>query len=444
MKPICLLTYHGSFVSFCEETGQLHHVDEHVRAVQKCPLALMCGDFADLRFVGLDDRFAFQVERQVDGAFSLRRAGNYLRAVPGGSIDTEATEVGDWEKFILLDVDKIELVSRLREGRWLCFRSSIAPALVQSVEFVGGGNLKVDQRLLRLVPHFPLANLSATDDIILFEDEWKPNRLTRFRPLIYYVAFGSPRHLKMAATSIRSFEKQSSCSLEYAIFTDGTGEDALGCLSQSLRSRISVVREPPPLDKLDAYLHRYRIAGWSGIEPFRPVIYVDTDVMCAADPVPLLHGLMSSRQIEVALENYSLLSEKKSVGGQLIAEDGLQVGDKCGFNSGIIGFQKASDVRETLQIVEAFARRCANVKGRGAYENWYDQVPANYIAAKFGGFATGLMTEHVTQVLPFMEPSGEYVSVKARSPILTHYWGAGPARLDVMALALRRMNEPHF
>lgn len=426
LAAVILITYHGTVVCVSDNGLRLRHFPIGLVPDGFRPLDCRLSGGAELSVNGTGGAVWFALERgePKDRTVSLRRARRYLRAISNGHLDVQVEEASGWERFLLLTCEEYVLLQAVTSCAWVRQHGVLIGAGAASVgeAFQLNG---LSEEALDLSKTFPVVNVDGRPgSIFVFRDGWKIEELRRFRPLVYYSAFGSDAYLELFCLAVASFERLHPNLAEYLIFTDADAVSLRARLAAPVAARLQIVARQS-CDAIDFFLQRYLIADVPGIEEFGPVLYLDTDVMACSDATPLLVDLAFSDLIEAGAEVFSPMLTRESVGSHLMVDDGITPPWVFGFNSGSLGFSAVIRHREKFQAIVQTTLRYAEAQGRHRLGGWFDQAPANYIAAKLGGFGTTLMTRYLVQVLPTGREAGD-------KPALIHFWGTGTRKLETM------------
>jgi hypothetical protein len=113
---------------------------------------------------------------------------------------------------------------------------------------------------------------------------------------------------------------------------------------------------------------------------YRPILYLDIDVVCDAKLDALLHRLAVSRNFHAPSENV-LMRPEDWYGASLVTEDGLTVApNHPGFTTGIMGFAAIDTIRQLFTLVTEVAD--GFVAKTGERTKHVEQPFANYAVLK--------------------------------------------------------------
>lgn len=196
------------------------------------------------------------------------------------------------------------------------------------------------------------------DRLTVVRDGWRVETFVRYRPLVYYAAFGTDNVFACLRVAVCSLFEFGGYDEDVLVLTDPAHLSWPDCLPDGLRPRIRMV----PLaasDMLDWALVRYRLIDVPGLDRYRPFLYLDTDMVCDGLLSPLLRMLAVSTALQAAAEN-ALVRPEDGYGASLLAADGVVVPPaRPGFSTGALGFADLATVRQFFAQVPALAEAYA-------------------------------------------------------------------------------------
>lgn len=442
----CLLTWCGNFVCYDRALHRLVHVpwsqiDGDRRLVEVTPIrnlrqrivaadltvstndpALGPGPVLQQRLVAAtrDDTLNARI-------MNLSTGTHYLCADAYDNIADDRLQASEWEHFLLLEPNEVTDLLTLLENRWVLHsRNHIVER--HDIQLGESFTLRFGPLRLRLPDILPLSRVrrltspgsGAFYQADLFADGWKVERITLYRPLVYFCCFVKDDVYEQLRLSLQSLVEFAHYTDDVLIVCDRPPEAVLGLVPLELRGRVHV-RQITVRRALDYMTARYRIADWGPAEGFQPLLYTDTDVIFDLPLQPLLAELAYHPFI-TAPEEAVRVADSPQLGAAQIQADGVETGDRRGFNSGTQGLANLAMQGDALRLVhEALQRWDREQVARGAPEVWEDQPMANYIAVKTGCYDTGLMSRHVRFDHP-MYRVGPATSPEGRRGMV-HFWG---------------------
>ncbi len=328
-------------------------------------------------------------------------------------------------------MNEADLVRSLTAGRWL----SCATLAVGAVA-AGPQGLSVLGR-----PVGAGARVSLDGDrLSVVRDGWRLDAFVRYRPLVYYAAFGADAVFDCLRIAVQSLFEFGRYDGEVLVLTDAAHLSWPDCLPADLRGHVRT-RAAQGADMLDWTLARYGIAATEGLAHHRPFLYLDADMACDGPIDPLLRRLAISPLLHAVGEN-AVTRAEDWYGASLLAADGVAVAaDRPGFSTGALGFATLPTARTMFDLVPRLARGHATGSGTRDAFDCYDQPFANYAAIKLGGVETTLLGRYLDNRYYWLD----------RAPArrgLAHFTGgtraagAKQAAMGAYVEALRAVNPP--
>jgi hypothetical protein len=155
-------------------------------------------------------------------------------------------------------------------------------------------------------------------EVMVLRDGWKlAGTLRLFRPLIYYTAFGRQAIFEQLRLSLRSLIEFGGYTGDVHVISDRPAADILALAPPALRGRLTV--QPfAGMDYWDFAFARLHLPDWAEAAAFRPIIYVDTDIVFDRPVETLLKDIALCGDICVAGEPFSKFSEAEAVGAPFV------------------------------------------------------------------------------------------------------------------------------
>ena len=265
-----------------------------------------------------------------------------------------------------------DIVAQILAHRWISLATlAVAPASVGSSGLaIGATTFGTGAQVLL-----------DGDRLSIIRDGWRLESYRRFRPLVYYAAFGRDEVfdcLRIAVTTLFEFGGYDG---EVLLLTDDGHRDWPASLPERYRDRVTV-RTFASGDMLDWTLARYRIVDMPELRAFRPVLYLDIDIVCNAPIGALLQRLAVSTVLHAPVEN-PVMTPEDYYGASLLTKDGVSVSPKRpGFSTGVMGFPDVATVQHIFALVPKLAEAYAQRVGSRTAFDCYDQPFTNYAAVK--------------------------------------------------------------
>jgi hypothetical protein len=402
-----LLTWDGSVLCRHRRTGEVvrrplsHSFDDAEPLDIGLPVEALHASFEN--YLRADDDLSFDiaegplqgwhVSRSADRrSIVLTREGQYLSATNGTDTLALAAKAGDWEGFMpISDVDFGVLFSILRTD-WL-IRPTGQPVAGSDVAMVPFHELNIGPMKVDLRWQMPLDLSQWPNRLTLLRDGWRIVQICRYRPLVYFAAFGDDSIMAQCAIALRSLVDFGGYDGDIAILTDRE-PSAIGDLLPGFdHARLKLVRCDAQ-DRSAFMAARYAIADWAEGWNYQPILYVDTDTVFDAPIEPMLRAIALSDRASAPVEQLSPLSSSGPVGAGLLQLDGHDPAFRHGFNSGTIGIPNLAAHGNTLRLIARIIANRATTKGRDALR-YVDQEIANYVGYRLSCFDTTLLSPYV-------------------------------------------------
>ena len=441
-----LLTWQGTFLCRERTTGALvqRSVDSSLDDVELVeigsPAELLQVTFANhlrddtsLSLQVAEGALAgWSVTRAADGrSVNLELGGQYLSAVYRGLAVNRTGHAKDWEAFLPLSPADVEALRAIPANHWIVW-SSGAPVASGDVRFSAFSGLDLGPLKVDLRWQIPFDVSAWPNRLTLLRDGWRIEQICRFRPLVYFAAFGNEAIMRQFALSVRSLVTFGGYDGDIAVLTDHSAEEIAALLPAFDRPRVLVL-QCDARDRVAFMAARYTIADWADAWQYQPILYADTDTIFDADIAPILRAIACSDRISAPVEAMSPLRTSASVGAGLLQLDGCDPRSMYGFNSGTIGIPNLFEHAHTLRLIGRVIANNAALNGRDSL-GYADQEVANYVSYKIGHFDTTLLSPYVRVGWDNSVPNDN------RRGIL-HFWAvAGSAeRADAMAAYSRAL-----
>jgi hypothetical protein len=396
-----LLTGPGRLIFYDEASGRLMH-----GPADTSPRTLMAEGGAVFRSIRADsadtpwDRLV-DVSLRADGVDTLL-AASWLRLDSADDLAVEG-QSGPLEPAFALRVfavtpDELACISRLAGGAWISLSNAqiIEPA---SIAHTGDGSLRIGDMICR---YADIADLSLSGEawlppvaaFRLVYDGWKIEYLRLWRPLVYFCAFGTGEIFQLLHLALESLFTLGAYGGDVLVVGNEESRASLGALPGWMLARVRF-HPVPASDVLDFTLARYRLCEIIDPACFGPVLYLDTDVICDSNILPLLRDVAVASK-PLALAEGDLLSEAGYWGAPFFREDARAAGARLtgSFSTGVLAAPSAlmlrAAFREIRETTEAFCR----LHGTRVLPA-YDQPGANYVLNKSGGIEIGSLRKYL-------------------------------------------------
>jgi len=409
-----LLTFHGKFVGFHDETWELRQTDIS-DGTPNLVIEIIANEGRLYRrgtdgALGKCPGLPFRIRHKPDDLITIEQANLLLCALPDGAVVTNRHVADAWESFRLLSQDELSfLLSLYRHGAYsttlsyLLTPGSIRPA----PEFMlSGGPMSFHMRSFSDALAGRRASKLTLD---LHFDGWKLERLRLFRPLIYVTAFGHPLIFECMRLMLQSLVTFGDYRGEVAIITDRVAGGVLEHVPAELRGGTHVLNVPA-FDALDFTIARYRIADLIDTSIYQPILSLDTDIVCNAPITPLLLDVARADRLCLAREG-DLFASSHFWGATLIEQDTAATAAlPDGLNTGVLGIPNhhiADDVFPAILRTRYEYSRTTGIRHPLPAE---DQPFTNYVVHKLKAYDTTAFVDRVVNAKgQFDRPFSEYV-----------------------------------
>lgn len=371
------------------------------------------------------------VRARDDRAVNVVRDGRFLCAVHNSeTIRTDSPEAKDWEGFLPISGTELSALQEIFRNAWVIRTSSrlISPDNMSVRPFF---SIVIGGLVLDLRWQLPLDLSAWPHRLTVLRDGWRIEQICRYRPLVFFSAFGNPAIMEQFALSVRSLIEFGRYDGDIAVLTDHSPEEIARMLPRFDRPRCTVLRCETS-DRMSFMAARYSIGDWDGAAAYQPLLYADTDIVFDADVAPMLRATAVSDRIAAPVEPFAPLRSHAPVGSGLLQLDGCDPGYLHGFNSGTIGIPNLAAHGGTLKLIARVLMNHATMRGRDSLP-YVDQEIANYVSYRIGHFDTALLARHVRFAGEDVKPGGRCG--------LVHFWPvSGTAeRTEVMKAYVERL-----
>ncbi len=334
-------------------------------------------------------------------SIALLRDGKGLMALPDSdgfaSADRDAWPM---TRFVALTDTDLAVLRGLLAHRWSIGATPAAEIATLDTGFLlRVGPLEIDLRW-----NLPFDTADWPNRLTISWDVWRVEQLFRYRPLVYFVAFGAATTMRQFALAVESLTTIGGYEGEILVIGDKTPDEIAALFPAGMPPRLAVM-PMHAVDRVGYIAARLAIADWPDAWQFQPLLYADADVLFDAPVVPMLHAIARSDRICAAAEPWNLI-ESEFVGSHLLADDNCHPApDAKGFNAGILGIPNMAAHAGSLRIIARTLRNRFAVVGRDTVQ-FVDQPIANYVSFRVAQFDTALLSRFVRLADRFTEPEG--------------------------------------
>ncbi|MDI2089819.1 glycosyltransferase [Commensalibacter oyaizuii] len=248
------------------------------------------------------------------------------------------------------------------------------------------GNITTDDEAI--YKSCPDDNIQNISEFYLIHHDWQVAILKRYKPAIYFCAFGNEAILQYVQLAVNSLIQFGKWQHDIIIFTGlETKENLISKLAPfNLGGKLHIIDIMPADKPLDWYTARYRIDACPLLQQAQPILYLDVDFLCDGPLDSLFIQLIDSPYIHACKEGVigegSPNSEGHWYGWRLMQADHVPFNpDERGFSSGALfykNFQLAAPFfKMILQSAYGYIQKQKDKLVS------YDQRFANYILYKY-------------------------------------------------------------
>ena len=349
----------------------------------------------------------FQTARLPADLIGLLGNGAWLCAEADGTIALSRSTPGRWESFVPFGMADQNFLQEIASQGWVGSNANMVPAwggIALGRDFTAHvGALQVPVRDLLAARH----RRDRDGWTILYED-WKVERLTPFRPLIYLIAYGKPEIFETLALALRSLLDFGRYDGDILIFSDKPMVQLQEFIPPEMAARVTI-SHAPAMDLTDMMAIKYRICDMPELARYRPLLYLDADVICNRPVGDLLLALSRGNRISVPLE-LDLLGSHNYYGRVLFENDSAATPRHAqGFSAGLIGIPSMEVALQTFPTIRdsiyGVIRRLGNRASMGRI--FHDQGVANYVLHKTDAADFAIMTPRVVTPVDSQRPLTE-------------------------------------
>ncbi len=413
--PLILLTSHGTML--CSGPDGLYHVP--LDAVTSADTPVMLDMFESTR-VGRYERFLTRTNTPLifsslpgfppgceillgpdRRTVTLQQNGRFYSAEPmNRPLAHDRSEAGLWETFLFVTEEDFAGIKHLFAHDWVV-ASSRQLARSASVAFREGfvlaiGDLGLDLRYnLPLMPHGqdPARPASEALSFNVLAAGWKIDRISLYRPFIYFTAFGSPYALSQAYAAIESLVEFGRYDGHIHVITDQDVRIFHDNVPSVPPSRLTV-QQLAARDWVGFVASKYCILDHPEAYDYQPLLFLDTDVICDNVIEPMLATILAVDRMSAPLEDVSSLQTNPSVGSSLIQRAGLDARFACGLNGGSVGIPNLQRCAEVMELTRTIITNHSEIFGRDQFR-WVDQEVLNYVSFCVGHFDTSSLLRFI-------------------------------------------------
>lgn len=355
--------------------------------------------------------FRLHGHKQPGDLLSFEANGVWLCAESDGTVTFARQSVGPWETFFPMSEADHDFLLEIGGQSWI----ASGGGLVRNVgDVIHGIRFETDFGARIGLLRIPVRDLLASrhrrfkDGWSVVFDNWRVEYLTPFKPLIYTIAYGKDEIFETLGLLLQSLHEFGHYGGDILIFSDRTLEQLQPIIPPALAARARVATAPVR-DVTDMMAIKYRICDMPELSGYRPLLYLDADVICNAPLDRLLGELSRASRVSVPLE-MDLKGNHNYYGGVLFNLDPTApIRNERGFSAGLMGIPCTEVARQSFPVIlESLYGLTRQQKDRSVMASIFqDQGVANYVMHKTDAADFDIMTRHVTTPVGFDRPLTE-------------------------------------
>lgn len=353
----------------------------------------------------------FHLHRQPNELLSLEGNGVWLCAESIGTVTLARQTAGPWEHFFPVAEAEAAFLDEIGGRDWIASGGGLVAHIgdpIHGIEIVQDFHARIGMLYTPIRELLDARHRRFQDGWSIVYDHWRIEYLTPFRPLIYMIAYGKQEIFDTMALLLASLREFGKYAGEVLIFSDRTMDQLRPYIPLDMISKCRAATGPVR-DATDMMAMKYRICDLPELAAYRPLLYLDTDIVCNAPIDMLLRELSRARRIGVPLE-MDLIGDHNYYGSLLFNVDKTaRIRNDCGFSAGLIGIPSIEVARQTFPtIVDSMYGLARQQKDRKAMGSiFHDQGIANYVVHKTDAADFEIMTRHTVTPVDFQRPLSE-------------------------------------
>ena len=445
-----LLTWHGTVV--CREHVRGALVHRPVTGPFDGVDVLEIGDLsqvlqADIGHLLRDDDDALHVV--LDGGplagWTISRAPDHrslILSLGGNSLTAPARDdrialaggdPGCEGRFLAIGTSDLAALRDVATEKWLV-ESADASMRPQTGTLMPGFELRIGALTISLCWNLPFDLSEWPHQLTLLPEAWRLDRIYRYRPLIYFAAFGDATFMQQFALSLASLVTIGAYDGAIVVMTDKTTAEISALVPPGMRATL-VVLPTAARDRLGYMASRLTIGRWPDAWAFQPLLYVDTDIIFDLPVSGMLQAIALSDRMTAVVEPTEPLAASDAVGSGLLRADGCSPGPELGFNFGALGIPNLRRHGSMLALMGRVLHNRLTMCGRDSLP-FPDQAIANYVAYRRNAVDTALLSTHVRLANHQADPAD-------RRGLVHFCWATGAVtKAEAMQRYFQHLTEP--
>lgn len=363
----------------------------------------------------------------------LTQEGGTMWAPPDrDDILRATTDPGSQAWLLAIGADDLAALRTALGARWLV-ASAGRPMQPLPATMTPGFTIRIGTLDIDLRWNLPFDLSEWPHRLTVLQEAWRIDRIYRYRPLIYFAAFGDADIVRQFGLSVTSLVTTGEYDGPIAVMTDKTPAEIRALLPPDMRGPLVVI-PTAARDRVGYMAARLTIGNWPDAMDFQPLLYADTDIVFDRPIGRMLYEIAIAGRMSAVVEPREYLRSSDAVGSGLILADGCSPGETLGFNSGTLGIPNLHLIGGTLALMGRVLNNRLTMCGRQSM-TYVDQPAANYVGYRLGAVETSLLSDYVRLCAHEPDP--------AERRGLAHFcWVPGSAaKRAAMEAYVRRMAE---
>lgn len=372
--------------------------------------------------------------RHMNDLISIEGNGVCLGAPADGSVVLARQTAGQTEAFYPIDPADAAFLDEIADRIWIASGSGLVAKIgdpIHGIAIVRDFHARIGLLYIPIRDLLAARHRRFRGGWSIVYDHWRVEHLIPFRPLIYMIAYGKQEIFETMALLLQTLWEFGQYDGEVLIFSDRDLAALQPYIPPELRAKTKAATAPVR-DITDMMAIKYRICDMPELDAYRPLLYLDTDIVCNAPIEPLLRILARTQRICVPLE-LDLRGAHNYYGSLLFATDtAAPIRNDRGFSAGLLGIPSTEIARQTFPLIldSMFGLARQQPRRESMDSIFYDQGIANYVMHKTDAADFDIMTQHVVTPVDFHRP----LSTIERRGFAHFCGGVGDAQLKLSAM----------
>jgi hypothetical protein len=361
----------------------------------------------------------------------LSHTGRVLAArAPGEDMDLVTDAIDSTSCFLPITTADFNALRDIVTSQWLI--QSDEPPQPAPGELGAGFVLRVGSLPIDLRWNVPFDLSEFPHRLTVLREGWRIDRAFRFRPLVFYTAFGAAEASEELALSLRSLIGPGDYAGDVAVLTDRGPDEIRALRPRGMRGSMVVIQCDAVDDAAQAAA-RLAVLGWRDAWTFQPLLYVDTSVIFDGPITPSMQALAMMDRMAAPLAPAGADTAVPAFGAELVRDDAWDPAEVLGVSTAVMGIPNLGRHAHMLDLIGRIMRNRASIFGRQALPDM-QQAVANYVSFRLSSFDTDLLTPCLS--------TADAVAGGADPAGMVHFGSVprGPNRIESMQAYLTRID----